>query len=62
MSTDDERVFDGVRVGRPAATALTAAGHRRLADLPDDLAELGDLHGVGPRALELLASSRDREA
>jgi len=42
-------------IGAPAIRALTAAGYtelRQLANVP--AAELGKLHGVGPRALRLL--------
>lgn len=50
--------FDGVRIGRPATGALLDAGYRTLADLPDDLDELSSLHGVGPRAVQLLGEAR----
>jgi hypothetical protein len=42
-------------IGAPAIRALTAAGYtelRQLANVP--AAELGKLHGVGPKALRLL--------
>jgi hypothetical protein len=63
MPADDDRgpEFDGVRIGRPATGALIDAGYRFLADLPDDLQSLRKLHGVGPRAIQLLTESRDRE-
>lgn len=51
-------VFDGVRIGRPATGALVDAGHRTLRDLPDDLAELAPLHGVGPSAIARLRAAR----
>ncbi|HEY9290769.1 MAG TPA: helix-hairpin-helix domain-containing protein [Microlunatus sp.] len=51
-------VFDGVRIGRPATGALIDAGYRTVADLPADLSELLSLHGVGPRAIRLLAEAR----
>jgi hypothetical protein len=51
-------VFDGVRIGRPATGALVDAGYRTLSDLPDDLAELAPLHGVGPSALARLREAR----
>ncbi len=51
-------VFDGVRIGRPATGALVEAGYRTLADLPDDLAELAPLHGVGPSAIARLRAAR----
>lgn len=57
--TDDRGpVFDGVRIGRPATGALVDAGYRSLKDLPADLGLLLDLHGVGPRAVRLLAEAR----
>ncbi|MGW5385911.1 helix-hairpin-helix domain-containing protein [Nocardia sp. NPDC003963] len=59
MTTEDRGpVFDGVRIGRPATGALIDAGYRTLADLPEQLAELLPLHGVGPRAVDLLARAR----
>jgi hypothetical protein len=51
-------VFDGVRIGRPATGALTDAGYGSLGDLPADLTELARLHGVGPKAIALLAQAR----
>lgn len=50
--------YDGVRIGRPATGALIDQGWSRLEDLPDDLAELLALHGVGPRAVRLLEEAR----
>lgn len=50
--------FDGVRIGRPAVGGLIDAGFARLEDLPEDLAELGALHGVGPKAIRLLGEAR----
>jgi hypothetical protein len=50
--------FDGVRIGRPATGALLRAGYRTLSDLPDDLKDLLELHGVGPRAVRLLGQAR----
>ena len=42
-------------IGAPATRALTAAGYTRLSQLADvPAAELGMLHGVGPKALRLL--------
>lgn len=59
MTPDDHGPdFDGVRVGRPAVGGLTDAGHRELADLPADLTVLLTLHGVGPKAVRLLAEAR----
>ena len=51
-------VFGGVRIGRPATGALVDAGYRTLGDLPDDLAELAALHGVGPSAIARLRAAR----
>jgi hypothetical protein len=51
-------VLDGVRIGRPATGALVEAGYRTLSDLPDDLAELASLHGVGPSAIARLRAAR----
>ena len=56
--TDRGPVFDGIRIGRPASGALIDAGYRTLADLPADLDELLDLHGVGPKAVRLLGEAR----
>ena len=42
-------------IGAPATRALTAAGYTRLdqlAGVPER--QLGDLHGVGPKALRIL--------
>lgn len=50
--------WDGLRIGRPATGALIDAGHVRIADLPDDLDELLTLHGIGPRAIRILAEAR----
>lgn len=58
MTEDRGPVFDGVKIGRPAAGALNDAGYRGLADLPEDLDELLPIHGVGPRAVQLLAQAR----
>jgi hypothetical protein len=51
MSSADDRgpVFDHVKIGRPATGALLDAGYTSLADLPDDLDTLLELHGVGAR-------------
>ncbi|OBF50568.1 hypothetical protein [Mycolicibacterium monacense] len=51
---DRGAVFDGIRIGRPATGALIDAGYRTRADLPANLEELLALHGVGPKAIELL--------
>jgi predicted flap endonuclease-1-like 5' DNA nuclease len=53
--TDDaaDRLPPGI--GAPAERALTAAGYSRLEQLTHVTeAELGQLHGVGPKALRLL--------
>lgn len=42
-------------IGAPATRALTAAGYTRLAQLTEVTEkDLGQLHGVGPKALRLL--------
>jgi len=42
-------------IGRPAAAALANAGFTRLEDLRDvPLTQIGDLHGVGPKAVRAL--------
>ena len=55
MATDDPKVWNGLRVMSPAKRALLGAGLHTLDDVAqwrrDDLAAL---HGVGPRALELI--------
>ncbi|WP_243057461.1 helix-hairpin-helix domain-containing protein [Nocardioides sp. SR21] len=55
---DRGRDFDGVRIGRPATGALIDAGYRVIGDLPDDLGNLLELHGVGPKAVRLLVEAR----
>jgi len=53
--TDDaaDRLPPGI--GAPAERALTGAGYSRLEQLTQVTeAELGQLHGVGPKALRLL--------
>ena len=61
MTDPEDRgpVFDGVRIGRPAADALVDADYRCLGDLPTDLDALLTLHGVGPKAVRLLAQARE---
>lgn len=58
MATDDPKVWNGLRVMSPAKRALLSAGLHTLDDVAqwrrDDLAAL---HGVGPRALELIDSA-----
>lgn len=58
MTEDRGPEFDGIRIGRPATGGLLDAGYRTLADLPEDLNELAALHGVGPRAIRMLAEAR----
>lgn len=53
-------VFDGVRIGRPATGALVDAGYASIDELPEDLSALLELHGVGPKAVALLAEARAR--
>jgi hypothetical protein len=57
---DRSTTFDGVKVGRPATAALTDAGYTSLADLPDDLDVLAQLHGVGPSAVKKLDAARNQ--
>ena len=57
-SEDRGPVFDGARIGRPATGALLDAGYCTLNDLPEDLSSLLELHGVGPRAIRILAEAR----
>ena len=58
MSEDRGDTFDGVKLGRPATGALIDAGYSSLLDLPADLAELAELHGVGPAAIRRLKAAR----
>lgn len=59
--TEEDRgpVFDTLRIGRPATRALIDARYRSLADLPEDLDSLLQMHGVGPKAVRLLREARD---
>jgi len=46
------------KIGAPATRALTAAGYTRLEQLTAVTeAELGKLHGMGPKALGLLRAA-----
>ena len=55
MATDDPKVWNGLRVMSPAKRALLGAGLRTLDDVAQWRREdLAALHGVGPRALELI--------
>jgi DNA polymerase/3'-5' exonuclease PolX len=56
--TDMGPVFDGVQIGRPATGALLTEGYRTMEDLPENLDELLPIHGVGPKAVRLLAEAR----
>jgi hypothetical protein len=48
-------------IGAPATRALTAAGYTELGQLAGvPAAELGKLHGVGPKALRLLQEELQR--
>jgi hypothetical protein len=48
-------------IGAPATRALTAAGYGRLGQLANvPAAELGKLHGVGPKALRLLQEALEQ--
>jgi hypothetical protein len=58
QTEDRGDTFDGVKLGRPATGALIDAGYTCLHELPVDLDSLGDLHGVGPAAIERLRASR----
>ncbi|MEG3632636.1 helix-hairpin-helix domain-containing protein [Micromonospora palythoicola] len=49
------------KIGAPATRALNAAGYtalRQLADAPR--AELARLHGVGPRALDIIETALEQ--
>jgi hypothetical protein len=48
-------------IGAPATRALTAAGYTRLSQLANvPAAELEKLHGVGPKAVRLLAEALEQ--
>ena len=48
-------------IGAPATRALTAAGYTELGQLANvPVAELKKLHGVGPKALRLLAEALEQ--
>jgi len=48
-------------IGAPATRALVAAGYTRLAQLANvPIAELRQLHGVGPRALTRLQEALEQ--
>jgi hypothetical protein len=49
-------------IGAPATRALTAAGYTELSQLAEvPAAELGKLHGVGPKALRLLQEALEQQ-
>ena len=49
-------------IGAPATRSLTAAGYTELGQLAGvPAAELGKLHGVGPKALRLLQEALERQ-
>ncbi|GAB3544020.1 hypothetical protein GCM10027404_00010 [Arthrobacter tumbae] len=48
-SHDRGPTFDGIKIGRPATGALIDAGYNSLPDLPANLDELRDIHGVDPK-------------
>ena len=49
-------------IGAPATRALTAAGYTELGQLDGvPAADLGKLHGVGPKALRLLQEALERQ-
>ena len=49
-------------IGAPATRALTAAGYTELGQLAGvPAAELGKLHGVGPKALRLLQEALQQQ-
>lgn len=56
-SNDGGATFNGVKIGQPATGALLGAGYKTLADLPDDMHELQDIHAVGPSAVRRLKAA-----
>lgn len=51
----DDRAWCGVRIGAPAGRALRGAGIATVAELAEQRrAEVGALHGMGPKAMRLL--------
>ena len=49
-------------IGAPATRALTAAGYTELDQLAGvPAADLGKLHGVGPKALRLLQEALEQQ-
>jgi uncharacterized protein YdhG (YjbR/CyaY superfamily) len=55
MKQDNQNKNDFPKIGAPATRALEAAGYTRLEQLTKiTQAELGQLHGMGPKALGIL--------
>jgi uncharacterized protein YdhG (YjbR/CyaY superfamily) len=55
MKQDNQTENDFPKIGAPATRALVAAGYSRLTQLTKvSEAELGQLHGMGPKALGIL--------
>ncbi len=55
MKQDNQNKIDFPKIGAPATRALEAAGYTRLEQLTKvSEAELGQLHGMGPKALGIL--------
>ncbi len=55
MKQDNQKNNDLPNIGAPATRALTIAGYTNLNQLTKiSETELGQLHGVGPKALSLL--------
>jgi endonuclease III len=49
------------QVGRPAAgAALIDIGYSSMSELPQELNELKELHGVGQKAVHLLREAREQ--
>ncbi|MGO1592131.1 MAG: hypothetical protein ACTHW1_03390 [Ancrocorticia sp.] len=60
MSTRDtpEQIGDLPRIGRPANSALLLQGLTTLAEVAAfGKAQLGELHGVGPKAIRILSEA-----
>ena len=55
MKQDNQTNNDFPKIGAPATRALEAAGYSRLSQLTKvSEAELGQLHGMGPKAISIL--------
>lgn len=62
MTTRDvpEQIGDLPRIGRPANSALLLQGVTTLAEVAAfGKRRLGDLHGVGPKAIRILSEALD---